>query len=180
MHNVVQAPCSNKIMFRIQENTKCIWDSEVWLALVLNTYVTFLSHEQLIWKSYIEHVSRSSSNRTSHPTVNMERTSLVGFIHTSFFQKQQRSLLQLCVPHEAWPSQNMASSCSSDYPSTQKETNNMMRCAKTTFQLHTTRWKESTMLHNFGHKLEAVLKMVAYSQCVLLSPNRLYACRFKI
>lgn len=46
----------------------------------------------------------------------------------------------------------------------------MMRCAMTKFQLHPSQGKESTMLHNFGH-LEAVLKMVAYSQCVLLTPN---------
>lgn len=82
---MVQAPCSNKIMFRIQENTKCIWDSEVWLALVLNTFVTFLNHEQLIWKSYIENFSRSSSNRTSHPTVTWKEPPLwVSYIPHSF------------------------------------------------------------------------------------------------
>lgn len=36
------------------------------------------------------------------------------------------------------------------------------------------------MLHIFGHKLEAVLKMVAYSQCVLLSPNLFQKSEHKI
>jgi hypothetical protein len=43
-------------------------------------------------------------------------------------------------------------------------------CNDTKFQLHPSQWKESTKLHNFGH-LEASLKKVAYSHCVLLSPN---------
>jgi hypothetical protein len=69
-------------------------------ALVLNTYVIFLNHEQLIWKSYIERFQiKFQPNKSSNS--NMERTSLVDFIHTSFFQLQQPSLLQLCVPYEA-------------------------------------------------------------------------------
>lgn len=143
---------------------------ELWFSSSGSQYICyFLYHEQLIWKSYIRAFHMKFQLNKSSNT-NMERTSLAACIHTSFFQLPQPSLLQLCVPHEAWPSQNMASSCSSDYPSTQKETNNMMRCAMTKFQLHPSQGKESTMLHNFGH-LEAVLKMVAYSQCVLLTPN---------
>lgn len=69
-------------------------------ALVLNTYVIFLYHEQLIWKSYIRAFHMKFQLNKSSNT-NMERTSLAGCIHTSFFQLPQPSLLQLCVPREA-------------------------------------------------------------------------------